>query len=237
MKVLLTSNASYAPPRGGSTRSNLVWLRGLVERGHEVRVLSAAWGEAEQCGGEWHCDSVGVKNLPLNSAVLREEILTFAPDVVLVSSEDLSHRLVREASRWAKVIYLAHTPQFFPFGPESWNSNAEATEAIRGAAAVVAIGTHMAGYIERHAGCKVTVIHPPIYGEAPFPRFGNFESGDVVMINPCAVKGISIFLAGGGDVAASAFYGAGGLGDYARGPAADGGAAECAGAGERGRHR
>jgi hypothetical protein len=26
MRILLTANASYAPPRGGATRSNLVWL-------------------------------------------------------------------------------------------------------------------------------------------------------------------------------------------------------------------
>ena len=38
------------------------------------------------------------------------------------------------------------------------------------------------------------MIHPPIYGAGPFANYGNFERGLIAMINPCAVKGISIFL-------------------------------------------
>ena len=34
-----------------------------------------------------------------------------------------------------------------------------------------------------------------MYGEPPYPRFGSFDKGYVLMINPCVVKGISIFLA------------------------------------------
>jgi glycosyltransferase involved in cell wall biosynthesis len=39
------------------------------------------------------------------------------------------------------------------------------------------------------------VIHPPIYGSGPFPNLASFDTGLVTMVNPCAVKGISIFLA------------------------------------------
>ena len=55
--------------------------------------------------------------------VLRQQIREFQPDWVLVSSEDLGHALLREArhSAHGRVVYLAHTPQFFPFGPASWN--------------------------------------------------------------------------------------------------------------------
>src|SRR5205814_1001674 len=42
MRILLASNASYFPPRGGSTRSNLVWLRQLASAGHACRVVCAA---------------------------------------------------------------------------------------------------------------------------------------------------------------------------------------------------
>ncbi len=194
MRVLLTSNASYAPPRGGSTRSNLVWLRDLARNGNQVRIVSTAWKEATQTV----VDGIAIrsiKDLPLHTSLLAEEIRAFDPDFVLVSSEDLSHRLLREASRNARIVYLAHTPQFFSFGPESWNPEPEATELVRNADAVVVIGHHMAGYIERHLGRRATVIHPPIYGVAPFPRFGRFGSGGVLMINPCAVKGVSVFLA------------------------------------------
>ena len=52
----------------------------------------------------------------------------------------------------------------------------------------------MAEYIQRHAGVGSQVIHPPIYGTAPWPVFGRFDHGSVLMINPCAVKGIGIFV-------------------------------------------
>ena len=54
--------------------------------------------------------------------VLRQQIREFRPDWVLVSSEDLGHALLREAHHSAagRVVYLAHTPQFYPFGPASW---------------------------------------------------------------------------------------------------------------------
>ena len=129
--------------------------------------------------------------------VLRNEIREFQPDWVLVSSEDLGHGLLREAHHSAegRVVYLAHTPQFFPFGPASWNPDPHAAELVARAAGVVAIGRHMAEYIERALGRRAVVIHPPIYGPGPFPNLARFERGLVAMINPCAVKGISIFLA------------------------------------------
>lgn len=196
MRILLASNASYVPPRGGSTRSNLAWLRHLVSKGHVCRVVCPFTEDdvIEQDGISVH----RVKDLALRSHVLAEEIQSFQPDWVLVSSEDVSQVLVRvaaEAAGAGRLVYVAHTPQFFPFGPESWNPVAQATEVIRKAAAVVAIGHHMAAYIEQHLGRTAHVIHPPIYGQPPYTRFDSFHSGTVLMINPCVVKGISIFLA------------------------------------------
>src|ERR1041384_5518506 len=128
--------------------------------------------------------------------MLRQQIVEFQPDWVLVSSEDLAHGLLREARHCmpGRVGYLAHTPQFFPFGPASWNPDRHAAEQVAQCAGIVAIGRHMADYIERELGRPVTVIHPPIYGHGPFPDFGRFDRGLITMLNPCAVKGISIFL-------------------------------------------
>ncbi len=195
MKILLTSNASYAPPRGGSTRSNLMWLRHLSARGHACRVVSAAL----QADAESTHDGIeirSVKDLPRRASVLHAEIQEFAPDFVLVSSEDLSHVLLRDAARYApgRLIYLAHTPQFFPFGPESWNPDPKGAALVKEARAIVAIGTHVAGYIRQHLSAESSVIHPPIYGQPPYPQFGDFANGWLLMINPCAVKGLPIFL-------------------------------------------
>lgn len=196
MRILLASNASYDPPRGGSTRSNLAWLRRLAGRGHACAVAASALGPEVRDSVVGGIAIHSVPSLSLHAAELGRMIREFQPDWVLVSSEDLAHTLLREAARSApgRIVYLAHTPQFFPFGPESWHPDLPAAEIVRGAAAVVAIGKHMAGYIRQHLGREAAVIHPPIYGEPPWPDLSGFSRKRVLMINPCAVKGISIFL-------------------------------------------
>jgi glycosyltransferase involved in cell wall biosynthesis len=191
MKILLAAGASYAPPKGGSTRSNLVWLRGLVAKGHTCRVVCTAADET----GETVADGIAilrVAELALHAERLTEEIRTFKPDWVLVSSEDVTQRLLRAAERGApgRVVYLAHTPQFFPFGPESWNLDAEATRIIERAAGVVAIGQHMAGYIGKYSKAQAIMVHPPIYERTRVRGGGSM----VLTINPCLVKGVEIFV-------------------------------------------
>ena len=196
MKILLTSGASYAPPKGGSTRGNLAWLRALTAKGHQVRVVCTA----SEGAGETVLDGISilsVAELTLHAERLTEEIRAFRPDWVLVSSEDVTHRLLRAAERGApgRLVYLAHTPQFFPFGPESWNPDTEASRIVERAAGVVAIGRHMAAYIGKHSAARAAVVHPPIYGDPPFRRFDAFRAESILMINPCVVKGIEILVA------------------------------------------
>ena len=147
MRILLTANASYAPPRGGATRSNLVWLNHLARHGHDCRVVCGAG----QAGRRFpHHESIEV--MPVDEPArrvqtLRRQIAELQPDWVLVSSEDLGHGLLREAHRGApgRVVYLAHTPQFFPFGPASWNPDPAA------AGLVARIGRHR-GHRPPHGG-------------------------------------------------------------------------------------
>jgi len=198
MRLLLTSNASYDPPRGGSTRSNLAWLRYLAVRGHDCTVVSPALpGVPDHTSLVDGITIHSVRDLSFRAPELGRLIRETQPDWVLVSSEDVSHVLLREAGAVApgRIVYLAHTPQFFPFGPESWNKDSAGTDIVRGAAGVVVIGEHMAGYVLKHLGRSAAVAHPPIYGAPPFRQFGRFGDGCVLMINPCAVKGIAIFLA------------------------------------------
>ena len=209
MRILLTANASYVPPRGGATRSNLVWLDHMARAGHACRIVCGAsvsgaslssQGEAAALGYHESIAVFAVEDPARRIDMLRRQIHEFAPDWLLVSSEDLGHGLLREAlgrpgpGKTARVVYLAHTPQFFPFGPASWNPDPRAAALLARAAAIVAIGHHMTEYIERALGRRAVVIHPPIYGEPPYPNYANFERGFITMINPCAVKGVSIFL-------------------------------------------
>lgn len=197
MRVLLTSNASYVPPRGGSTHSNLVWLRHLAGQGHDCRVVAAA--EHDTPARDITVNSTRFFSLPETAArvsALYEQITEWQPDWVLVSSEDLGHALLREASRSApgRVVWLAHTPQFFPFGPESWHQDPAAARLLHSAAAIVVISHTVADYVAQHLGRSAKVIHPPIYGAGPWPLMAN-RQGAVTMINPCTVKGLPIFLA------------------------------------------
>lgn len=197
MRVLLTSNASYEPPKGGSTRGNLAWMRGLVQRGHDVLIVCPT--DANQESSDCEVDGIRihrVRQLSFHIQALGQAIRGFDPDWVLVSSEDLSHVLLKEAASVApeRLVYLAHTPQWFPFGPESWNPDAKSSEVLARAQAVIAIGDHMAAYIEKSLGRPAHVIHPPVYGAAPYRKFGRFGSGSVLMINPCTAKGLPIFL-------------------------------------------
>lgn len=197
MRILLVSNASYDPPRGGSTRSNLVWLRHLASKGHECTVVSPTHGgEADKRTVKDGISIRGVKDLSFRVSELGQAIRETQPDWVLVSSEDVGHVLLREAAHTApgRIVYLAHTPQFYPFGPESWHKDEGAAALIRQAAEVVVIGQHMAGYVRQHLGRAAVVVHPPMYGQPPYAEFGRFGAGFVLMINPCVVKGIAIFL-------------------------------------------
>ncbi|MBC7927886.1 MAG: glycosyltransferase [Bryobacteraceae bacterium] len=197
MRVLLTANASYYPPKGGSTRSNLLWLEHLASKGHQCRVVCVADGDQPDTrhvsGG---LEIFAVRELSRRTQVLYNEIRTFQPNWVLVSSEDVAHTLLRAAYAAAqdRFIYLAHTPQWYPFGPASWHPDRAATDVVRKARAVVAIARTTADYIRQHAGVNAHVIHPPTYGQPPWPRFGSFDRGYVLMVNPSIVKGIAIFL-------------------------------------------
>lgn len=194
MRILLTANASYEPPRGGATRSNLIWLDHLASHGHECRIVSGAAGEGAELRFHESIAVMAVEEPVRRVQILRQQICEFRPDWVLVSSEDLGHSLLREAHHSARgrVVYLAHTPQFYPFGPASWIPDRHAAELAAQSAGIVAIGRHMAEYIERELGRHVEVIHPPIYRTGPIESPP--DDGLITMINPCAVKGISIFL-------------------------------------------
>jgi glycosyltransferase involved in cell wall biosynthesis len=221
MRLVLLSNASYQPPRGGSTRSNLVWIDHLASQGHACRIVAAAAerrtsAEEERYRAEladqalpepvpdgsrgWvsHRGSVEVRSIPdliRQTAWVTELTREFEPDWVLVSSEDISHQLLRAAHRAApdRLVYLAHTPQFFPFGPEAWNPDAAAANIVRRSAGLVVISPTMRRYLESTLGATAAVIHPPIYPSPPRPKLGR-PNGSIGMINPCAVKGLPIFL-------------------------------------------
>jgi glycosyltransferase involved in cell wall biosynthesis len=223
MRILLASTASHVPPRGGSTRSNLIWLEHLAQSGHTCSVVcgtpeSSTEAERERLHRE--LAALGIEGSAFErselhevehrgirvfaaakgsgrAALLRSQIERDSPDWVLVSSEDLSHSMLKQAAALTpeKLIYIAHTPQFFPFGPESWNPDEVASHAIRKAGRVVVIGEFMAEYVNESLGVRPAIVHPPVYGAPPYRNLARYDAPFVTMINPCTVKGLPIFLA------------------------------------------
>lgn len=149
------------------------------------------------------------KNLSLNKVLiwpffknegiipqLSAAISSVPPDFVLVSTEDFGQARLRAVQRIfsGKIIYLAHTPQFLPFGCESFNPYKKGTQAVEECALVITIGQYMREYCQAYLSSNITVVHPPLYGSPPFRNYGDPAKGFILMINPCSIKGLPIFL-------------------------------------------
>ncbi|HEX3047642.1 MAG TPA: glycosyltransferase, partial [Bacillota bacterium] len=152
----------------------------------------------------FHCNSVNVHAVKvraiMDTAKLKDyfiqQIKEFDPTWILISSEDAGHVLLEAAIKTApaKVVYLARTTIWLPFGPDCYHDDPAKTELLRKAAGIMVVGAYLKDYFWKWAKLKSEVLPISLFGAGPFPDFGNFEQGYVTMVNPCGYKGISIFL-------------------------------------------
>ena len=197
MRILLTANASYVPPRGGATRSNLIWLDQLAARGHECRIVCGASGRGRGTALPRIHRRLrgGGSGAPHSGAAPADPRVPARLGAGLVAKTwDTGCCARRSIPPPGRVVYLAHTPQFFPFGPASWNPDRQARTWWRRPPAWSRSAITWRSTSSARWAAPAAVIHPPIYGAGPFADYGNFDRGLITMINPCAVKGISIFL-------------------------------------------
>ena len=219
MRILLAQNALYYPAFGGGDRSNRLLLEALAERGHECRVVAriarfGAAGHAQYLrelaaraistlsvkGGVVVFRRAGVEahvvtHHPNLRAYFAAQIAAFAPDVILTSTDDPAQLLLEVSVRSdARTVYLARATLALPFGPDCAFPSAAKTEVLRQAGAVVGVSRYVADYIRKWSG--IPAVHVPIslLDPPPYPDLGRFENEFVTLVNPCAVKGISIFL-------------------------------------------
>lgn len=222
MRLLLAHNSTYFPAMGGGDKSNRLLMEALAARGHAVRVvtrvesfnaaahqrlrdeLASRGVRTEDAGGEslsYTLGGVSVRALTANPhlrAFFQAQISEFDPDVIITSTDDPGQILFDVAARAprARVVYLVRATIAVPFGPDSAMVSAAKTEALRRADAVVGVSHYVAGYVREWSG--LDAVHVPISLLEPgagFPLLGRFENPFVSMVNPCAVKGISIFTA------------------------------------------
>lgn len=201
MRVLLLQGSPYIPSLGGANKANRLLLEQLAARGHECHALGTVGAGPPDAAAFRHA-GVAVEAVP-DAACLRaraaEQIRSLAPDCVLVSSEDPGQMLLEIAvDASPRVVYLAHTTLHLPFGPDGFLDCPGRTALLRRAAGVVAVSRYVQEYFRRWAGLSSTLLRFPVYGSAPYPQVdpmpGDGSRGFVTLINPCAVKGIAIFL-------------------------------------------
>jgi hypothetical protein len=97
------------------------------------------------------------------------------------------------AAASARVVYLVRTT-LPPFGPESAIPSGE-TERFRQVDGVVGVSAYAASYVRRWSGVEAEALPISLFESGPYPELGRLDNEFVTMVNPCAVKGISIFLA------------------------------------------
>lgn len=219
MRILLAQNALYYPAYGGGDRSNRLLLEALAARGHECRVVA----RIARFGAEGHqaylrelaardvsplsvedgvvvfrragVDAHVVTHRPNLRAYFSAQIAAFQPDAILTSTDDPAQLLLEVSVRSdAATVYLARATLALPFGPDGAFPSAAKTEVLRQAHVVVGVSRYVAGYIRQWSG--IPAVHVPIslLDPPPYPDLGRFENEFVTLVNPCAVKGISIFL-------------------------------------------
>jgi surfactin synthase thioesterase subunit/glycosyltransferase involved in cell wall biosynthesis len=220
MKVLLAHNSTYFPALGGGDKSNRLLMEALASRGHDVLVVTRVpeFSEAshEELKRELAARCIDAEEDPesLSYALngVRVRVLTrrphlrgffqsclesFDPDVIVTSTDDPGQILFDIALRHprARVVYLVRATIAVPFGPDSSMVSAAKTANLRHADLIVGVSHYVAGYVREWSG--LDAIHVPISLLEPgseFPLLGRFDNEFVSMVNPCAVKGISIFL-------------------------------------------
>lgn len=218
MRILLAHNSLYYPSFGGGDKSNRLLMEALAARGHQVRVVA----RVEKFGSLAHHDlarqlqarsvafetaassirfglnSVDVRVLtrdPLLRAFFERQLREFDPDVIITSTDDPGQLLLQTAlhAPRARVVYLVRAIIGLPFGPDSPFVNDTKTAAIRRADGVVAVSEYVAEYTRKWG--KMDAVHVPISlldsGEPEC--VANFGNRYVTMVNPCAVKGLSVF--------------------------------------------
>jgi glycosyltransferase involved in cell wall biosynthesis len=220
MKILLVQKLPYVPPLSGASKKNRILLELLAKRNHVCRVVavaSFASGPEARSELQEHLAARGIK--PTSSiagvdvfydngvevhavsdqfqlaARLTDQIRDFDPTWTLIS-EDRSYMCLAAAleASPSKVVFISHSQATLPFGPESFMADPTKTELLRRTAGIVAVSNYLKDYLRLWGGLESTVVEFPRYGAGPFPCFADFCKGFVTMINPSAIKGITIFL-------------------------------------------
>lgn len=207
MKILLAESMSYFG-LGGAGKACRGLIEGLAQRGHSCAVVTIEnsqqlAAEGFKPGGGKGCFELelgGIKIFSAESAheqwrPMMEGLRTFDPDWTLVCEHGVLLLITAlEEHDPSRTVVIAQSI-ITDLPTESASSLKDQIRTLlRRPAGIITISNYMRDYIQRFSGLDSTVLHFPSYGTGPFTHFNNFDSGYVMMVNPCEYKGISIFL-------------------------------------------
>lgn len=221
MRVLLAQNMLYLPAHGGANKANRITLEELAARGHDCHAVAPMTGayrhittaelvaDLARRGVHPHAVTseavVGtVRGVTVHAVVTPRRLAPYTlrlaadldPDWTLVPGDDPGMLMLGAAlhATPGRVVYLAYTLQQLPFGPRSLFPSRAGARLVRRAAGVVTISRAAQDYLRRWGGLESALFYPPIYGQGPWPRSVRPDRAAVTLVNPCALKGVAVFL-------------------------------------------
>lgn len=225
MRIALLQDEIYLPSFAGGTKVNRCLLEDLAQRGHQCLVLTRALTRSPDGPNDlaqfkqeldsrgiavrevesdvFHYENNGVEvdaiNLPTDQArheYLVRRIRSCEPDWVLVADDKRRFMLAAATEAAAgRVIVFVQTIIHLPFGPVSVDVNQRQADLMRKANAIIVVSKYLQDYVREHGGMESHLLRSPVYGPGPFPNLARFDSGFITLINPCQLKGVSVFLA------------------------------------------
>ena len=208
MRILLAESFSYFG-LGGAAKVCRELIQGLAQQGHSCAVVSiedrheiaAAKGlQPGNTPGVTRFEADGIQIFASDKdkdqwRPMSECLRTFKPDWVLISEVGVLLLAIAQEYDPSRIVLVVQSIITHMPTESSGDMEEHIRSMLRNTRGIVTVSNYMRNYIKQWSGLDSTVLYPASYGSGPFTHFHNFDSGYVLMINPCSYKGISIFLA------------------------------------------
>lgn len=223
MKILLLQSSVYLPSYGGGNKSNRLLLEALTKQGHKcwsisksvnaqtvidksteesVLQLRGIQSHASKTGViEYNLQGVHVFSLDTNNHLLNtqqfieQQCSLLQPNVLLVSDDKNADLLALALKLYPNTtVLIVHTNFHLPFGDEATETNHITAESYQRCKHILTSTKYSKEYLQKEAHIVSTYLPFPVFGDQPSKKSAQFRRGFIGMINPCAIKGIDIFI-------------------------------------------
>lgn len=222
MRFLLLQSSVYFPSYGGGNKSNRLLLETLAKRGHQCWSISKSIDaqtvidkRSEQevlnergikitqyhqnirhyCHNKVEIFSFHSLTTQSLSEFIKLEYHKIKPDIILVSDDKTGELLdVSLSVSVKKTVLVLHTNLHLPFGKEATSHSETRQQQYHRCPNILSSTQYTQHYLFNESGIECAYLPFPVFGEQQFNRLNMFQQGYIGMINPCAIKGIAIFL-------------------------------------------